>query len=315
MQEGPAYYGLCHPWWSWVYKEADWASHDNKQASKQYPSLAPASAPASRFLLCLMRNWTCKSNQPFPPLVVWPWCPITAIETLTRAGSVAFWGMCHFEVLKSHSIPSWFFLPPTWGSDVSLSYCSSVIPSACCCCAPSHDSHRLYDNLTLRPSGLGRALCHSNRKVTKTAIYICLTLISISFWTRVLPCNPESPLTWDPPDPTFFSSLGSQACTTIPGRSFLQSLPFLGEGVKLLSLVFLVWLHFLLLRELDLSACYIACLYCFVLTPKSKQRPSFLAVRKITFLLSVFTPGHVLTSVLGTRSHKWEREQCLSFWV
>ena len=34
------------------YKEADWASH-GKQDSKQHASIASASAPASRFLLCL----------------------------------------------------------------------------------------------------------------------------------------------------------------------------------------------------------------------------------------------------------------------
>lgn len=40
----------------------------------------------------------------------WPWCSITATETLTRTGSVAFLGICHFEVLKSHAIPSSFCL-------------------------------------------------------------------------------------------------------------------------------------------------------------------------------------------------------------
>jgi hypothetical protein len=54
MGEGPAHCGWYHPWAGGpgCYNKAGWASHE-EQASKQHPSIASVSAPASRFLSCL----------------------------------------------------------------------------------------------------------------------------------------------------------------------------------------------------------------------------------------------------------------------
>jgi hypothetical protein len=54
IEEGPFYCGWCYPWAGGpgCYKNTSWASHE-EQASKQHPSMVSASAPASRFQLCL----------------------------------------------------------------------------------------------------------------------------------------------------------------------------------------------------------------------------------------------------------------------
>ena len=87
---GPAHCGWGHLWAGspGFYKKAGWASH-GEQASEEHPSMASASAPASRFLQCLSScpdfQWKCQSNKPFPPqLALRLWCFIAAVETLTQ---------------------------------------------------------------------------------------------------------------------------------------------------------------------------------------------------------------------------------------
>jgi hypothetical protein len=85
IKGGRAHGGWCHPWAGspGFYKEASWASQ-GKQASKHQPSMASASAPASKFLPCVSSStdclwwwtamWKCKLNKPFPPqLASWSW--------------------------------------------------------------------------------------------------------------------------------------------------------------------------------------------------------------------------------------------------
>jgi hypothetical protein len=85
-QGGKAHCGWCHPWAGSLgfYKKASWASQ-GKQASKQYPSVASVSTPASRFLPCVSSSpdflwwwiamWKSKVNKPFPShLASWSWC-------------------------------------------------------------------------------------------------------------------------------------------------------------------------------------------------------------------------------------------------
>jgi hypothetical protein len=77
IKGGRAHCGWCHPWAGspGFYKRASWASQ-GEQANKQHPSMTSASAPASKFLLCVSccpdflwwwtAMWRCKLNKPFP---------------------------------------------------------------------------------------------------------------------------------------------------------------------------------------------------------------------------------------------------------
>jgi hypothetical protein len=72
------------------YKKAGWASYE-KQASKQHPSKASASASSFRFQPCMnscpdfhdeQQYGSVSQVNPFLPLFLWPWCFGTAIVTL-----------------------------------------------------------------------------------------------------------------------------------------------------------------------------------------------------------------------------------------
>ena len=97
------HYGWCHPWAGspGLYKKGSWASQ-GQQASHQHPSMASASAPASRFLPWLSFFpdflwwwtvlWKYKLSKPFPPqLASWSWCLIAAIKTLRQSWRAAQW--------------------------------------------------------------------------------------------------------------------------------------------------------------------------------------------------------------------------------
>jgi len=67
-----------------IKQQIEQASHE-EQSIKQHPSMASASASASRFLPWLNSSpdffqwwtviWMCKLTKPFPPqLAVWSWC-------------------------------------------------------------------------------------------------------------------------------------------------------------------------------------------------------------------------------------------------
>jgi hypothetical protein len=86
IKGGMAHCGECHSWAGglWFYKNASWASQ-GKQSSKPHPTMASASAPASKFLTCVSScpdclgdrrgMGKCKLNKPFPPQPSsWPWC-------------------------------------------------------------------------------------------------------------------------------------------------------------------------------------------------------------------------------------------------
>jgi hypothetical protein len=81
-----AHSGWCHPWIGspGFYKKANWASQ-GQESTKQHPSMASASAPASKFLPCVSSSpdfhwwwtavWKCQLNKPFlPQLASWLWC-------------------------------------------------------------------------------------------------------------------------------------------------------------------------------------------------------------------------------------------------
>jgi hypothetical protein len=96
IKSGRAHYGLCHPWAGspGFYKKTSWASQ-RKQASKQHPSMASVSDPASKFLPCVNSSpdfpcwwtaaWNCKLNKPFPPLLAsWSWCFVQEFKCWLR---------------------------------------------------------------------------------------------------------------------------------------------------------------------------------------------------------------------------------------
>ena len=97
MGECPAHYEKCHAWagGSGFYKKTGWASHD-EQASKQQASVASASAPVSGFLavwvpvLTSFHDEQCVNQiNPFLSKLLWAWCFIKAIETLTKTSLMA----------------------------------------------------------------------------------------------------------------------------------------------------------------------------------------------------------------------------------
>jgi hypothetical protein len=86
IKGGRARCGWSHLWSGspGFYKKANWASQ-RKQARRQHPSMASASAPAFKFLPYVSScpdflwwwkaMWKCKLNKPFPlQLASWSWC-------------------------------------------------------------------------------------------------------------------------------------------------------------------------------------------------------------------------------------------------
>ena len=79
MGEGLDHYGWCISGQVVLGSIRKQAEQVRKQAKKQHPSIASASAPASRILPCLSScpdfpwwwtMWKCKMNKPFPPQLV-----------------------------------------------------------------------------------------------------------------------------------------------------------------------------------------------------------------------------------------------------
>jgi hypothetical protein len=150
MGEGPAH---CE-WYRWpgglgFYKKAGWANH-GEQASKQHPSIASASAPASRFLLCLSSCpdflwwWTVVWKHKLPVLFS-SWCSITAKLwfLITQHGLINRWSCPAFLILEavkllkqtnSHSVDEMLYFRSSarsWWHTVTRSFGSPTITELC----------------------------------------------------------------------------------------------------------------------------------------------------------------------------------------